>query len=113
MKQDKYDSGYIEEIQANFDPFLSFRKEIKVRLTPKGKEHYDLILTNKPKMKEYDGDIYTFYCSDENAKIYFPHFYDEAEILEPLELRIWFKGKIENMRKKYDYLGDELCLIQD
>lgn len=102
MKQDKYDSGYIEEIQANFDPFLSFGKEIKVRLTPKGKQHYDLILTNKPRIKEYDGDIYTFYCSDENAKIYFPHFYDEAEILEPKELREWFKKKNDKVKLIYE-----------
>ncbi len=102
MKQDKFDSGYIEEIQANFDPFLSFGKEIKVRLTPKGKQHYDLILTNKPRIKEYDGDIYTFYCSDENAKIYFPHFYDEAEILEPKELREWFKKKNDKVKLIYE-----------
>lgn len=80
---------------------MSFRKEIKVKLTPKGKEHYDLILTNRPKIKEYNDDIYTFYCSDENAKIYFAHFYDNAEILEPLELRDWFKIKFKNMYELY------------
>ncbi len=101
IKQDKYNEDYLEKIKINFDPFLSFGKEIKVKLSPEGKKHYDLIITNRPKIKEYEGDIYTFYCSDENAKIYFPHFYDEAEILEPKELREWFINKIENMKKKY------------
>ncbi len=101
MKQDMYDKDYIANVETNFDPFLSFRKEIKVKLTPKGKEHYDLILTNRPKIKEYNDDIYTFYCSDENAKIYFAHFYDNAEILEPLELRDWFKIKFKNMYELY------------
>ncbi len=60
-----------------------------------------MILTNRPKIKEVDGDIYTFYCSEKNAKIYFPHFMDEAEILEPIELREWFKRKSESLAKKY------------
>lgn len=101
IKQDKYDENYLEKIKINFDPFLSFGKEIKVRLSSDGKKHYDLIITNRPKIKECNGNIYTFYCSDENAKIYFPHFYDEAEILEPKELREWFKDKIKTMNKKY------------
>ena len=101
QNKDKYNEDYLEKIKANFDPFLSFGKEIKVKLSPEGKKHYDLIITNRPKIKEYEGDIYTFYCSDENAKIYFAHFYDNAEILEPLELRDWFKIKFKNMYELY------------
>lgn len=102
IKQDKYNEDYLEKIKVNFDPFLSFGKEIKVRLTQKGKEHYDLIITNRPKIKEYKEDIYTFYCSNENAKIYFPHFMDEAEILEPKELREWFSERFEKVFRKYE-----------
>ena len=91
-----------ENIKNNFDPFLSYGCETKVRLTEHGIKHYDTVITNRPKVKEINGDIYTFHCSLENAKIYFPHFMDEAEILEPQELREWFRERFERITKKYN-----------
>ncbi len=61
-----------------------------------------MILTNRPNIKESYEDVYTFYCSEENAKIYFPHFMDEAEILEPQELREWFRERFERVLHKYE-----------
>lgn len=101
-KQEHNDKKYIENIKNNFDPFLSYGCETKVRLTEHGIKHYDTVITNRPEVKEIHGDVYTFHCSPENAKIYFPHFMDEAEILEPQELREWFKGRYENLIKKYE-----------
>ncbi len=100
-KFENYDEEKVNNARNNYDPFGSYSKEIKVKLSSKGKTHYNMILTNRPKIKEVDGDIYTFYCSEKNAKIYFPHFMDEAEILEPIELREWFKRKSESLAKKY------------
>ena len=100
-KFENYDEEKVNNARNNYDPFGSYSKEIKVKLSSKGKTHYNMILTNRPKIKEVHGDIYTFYCSEKNAKIYFPHFMDEAEILEPIELREWFKRKSESLAKKY------------
>lgn len=44
---------------------------------------------------------YTFECSEKLAKIYFPQFLAEAEILEPRELRLWFKEEFERAAKVY------------
>lgn len=99
--QQKHNEKYLTEIKNNFDPFLSYGKEVKVKLTSKGKEHYDLIVTNRPRIIKQEGDIYTFECTDEKARIYFPHFYDEAEVLEPKELREWFSEKNKSVYDLY------------
>lgn len=48
---------------------------------------------------------YTFECSEKLAKIYFPQFLAEAEILEPRELRLWFKEEFERAAKVYSGQG--------
>lgn len=82
---------YIKNIEKNFDPFLSYNKFIKVRLTDKGKEQFNRTPTNRPKIIEEKNGVYKMECSIQKAKIYFPQFFKEAEILEPLELVQWFK----------------------
>lgn len=104
-KQKHYDKKYIEELKNNFDPFLSYGCETKVRLTEIGINHYKKVITNRPEIKKVEGDIYTFHCSLENAKIYFPHFMDEAEVLEPQELREWFREKLKNTINNYKNKG--------
>ncbi len=47
-------------------------------------------------------NVYTFYCSLENAKKYSINFLEEAKILESSELRIWFKEKFEKAMKRYE-----------
>lgn len=100
-KNERYDEERIREVRKNYDPFGSYSKEVKARLSERGKNHYDMVLTNRPIIKEVQDGIYTFYCSDENAKIYFPHFMDEVEILEPPELRDWFREKTRKTFGQY------------
>lgn len=40
-----------------------------------------------------EGDIYWFESSFDKAKIYFPHFGSDTQIIEPKILREWFKEK--------------------
>ena len=121
--------------REHFDPFLCYGQNIKVRFTEKGAERYNKLTTNRPKVLSADefsenaanaanamntlskipvrmdcvevngaGD-YTFECSEKLAKIYFPQFLDEAEILEPRELRLWFKEEFEKAGKVYSGQG--------
>lgn len=93
------DEDYIEAIRKNFDPFLSYGNEIKVRMTEEGKALYERVNLNRPKLLKEEGDIYTFECSDKLAKVYFAQFYDEIEIIEPESLRESFK---ENFKRTYE-----------
>ena len=97
--------------REHFDPFLCYGQNIKVRLTDKGAERYNKLTTNRPKVLAKDGtecaDVqdagtYAFECSEKLAKIYFPQFLNEAEILEPRELRLWFKEQFDNAAKVYN-----------
>ena len=66
-------------------------------------ERYNRLTTNRPKaMEKIDGaGDYIFECSEKLAKIYFPQFLGEAEILEPRNLRLWFKEQFETALKVY------------
>ena len=107
--------------REHFDPFLCYGQNVVVHLTEKGAERYNKLTTNRPKAiaigkagpgcisseivsdsveVEGAGD-YTFECSEKLAKIYFPQFLAEAEILEPRELRLWFKEEFERASKVY------------
>ena len=44
---------------------------------------------------------YVFECSEALAKIYFPQFLGEAEIIEPRELRLWFKEQFDAASNVY------------
>lgn len=121
--------------REHFDPFLCYGQNVKVRFTEKGAERYNKLVTNRPKVLSADefsenaanaanamntlskipvrmdcvevngaGD-YTFECSEKLAKIYFPQFLAEAEILEPRELRLWFKEEFEKAGKVYSGQG--------
>ena len=99
-EQDKVKDYDIEEIKDNFDPYLSYNKEVKIKLTKKGKRYYE-IFTYKPKILSIDGDIYTIEASLFKAQLFLGAFWDEVEVLEPKELRDWMKNKIESMAKLY------------
>jgi len=77
----------IEGIRNNFDPFLSYGHILKVRFTEKGIDRFEKSPHNRPKFIEKNENIYTFYCKEFNALIYFPQFFNEAEILEPVSIR--------------------------
>ena len=84
-----------------------------MRLSEKGVERYNKLTTNRPKLIcsatdkttaidkiQVSGD-YIFECSETLAKIYFPQFLGEAEILEPRELRLWIKEQFEEASRVY------------
>lgn len=93
------DSKYIEGIYNDFDPFRSYGKRVKVKLSEKGKELLKKVVSNRPKLLENSGEEYIFQCDEKLAQVYFPQFFSEVEILEPQELRDWFKKKF---KKAYD-----------
>lgn len=96
-----YDEVYVNGLKANFDAFMSFGKHIKVRLTSDGIKMYQKNITHRPKQISQKNDIYTFECSLLKAQLYFPQFMDNAEILEPAELRNWFNDKFNKVAKLY------------
>lgn len=100
-----YDQSLIDGIRHNFDPFLSYGQTVKARLTEAGFQIYERNITHRPQISKQDGNTYEFECSAIRAKLYFPKFFGEVEILEPLELREWFKNGIKNMMNVYQVNG--------
>ena len=83
----------------NFDPFLSKGQIIKIKLSENGKKLLKTIKINRPKLISEDGDLFEFEASDEQIKRYFSYFFDEATVIEPIELKEWFIEKYENALK--------------
>ena len=96
------DKEFIDKMKDNFDPFISFGQYIKIKLTPGGKKIFNEIETNRPQVIKIDKDEYILECSHEKAKRYFSFFLDEVEILEPQDLREWFKEKYRKALIKYE-----------
>ena len=72
-------------------PFLrNETKEIIIRLTANGKILYSNLIQNRPIYDSNDGDIYTFICTESQAKFYFFKFGADAEVIEPESLRRQF-----------------------
>jgi len=102
----------IEEYKNNFDPYLSYDKKVKIKLTKRGVELYK-IFTFTPKVleelrlrepqasEEGGGAIYVVEASSLKARLFFPQFMEEVEILEPLELREWFRERVKKMGEIY------------
>lgn len=76
----------------------------------KGGERYNRLTTNGTKVIAKDGTecsevkdagSYIFECSEKLAKVYFPQFLGETEILKPRDLRLWFKEQFESAAKIY------------
>lgn len=94
-KQEKFDEEYIKNLKLNFDPFLSYGKTVKAKMGREGREFYEKVHYNRPKIVSSNGEIYCFECSIPKAKAYFPQFMGKIEILEPQELREWFAKELE------------------
>ncbi|MFK4786166.1 WYL domain-containing protein [Fusobacterium sp. MFO224] len=94
--------NFINQAIKNFSPFLSINNYIVVRFSNEGLNIFNKLKTNRPKILEKNNSIYKFECSLEQAKRYFSYFFSEVEILEPLELRNWFKLQFKKGRKLYD-----------
>lgn len=95
------DTDLIENYKIHFDPFLSWGQTVKIRLSPKGFEMYQKRMTNRPKLLENKGDLYTFECSQAKAKVYFAGFLSQCEIVEPLELRNWMHKELSEALSHY------------
>lgn len=93
------DNDYIKDVIKNFDPFLSKGQIIKIKLSENGKRLLKTIKINRPKLISEDGDLFEFEASDEQIKRYFSYFFDEATVIEPIELKEWFIEKYENALK--------------
>jgi predicted DNA-binding transcriptional regulator YafY len=64
-----------------------------VKFTDVGIEMFNLLKVDKPKILSRERNEIEVECSIFKAKLYFSQFLDEVEILEPIELREWFKEK--------------------
>lgn len=95
------DPEYIKQVEKNFDPFLSTGKQITIKINEQGKLLFEKVILNRPKVLRKDNDIWTLECTNRLAKIYFPQFLSSVEILEPTELREWFKDELQNLLNKY------------
>ena len=93
------DNDYIKDVIKNFDPFLSKGQIIKIKLSENGKKLLKTIKINRPTLISEDGDLFEFEASDEQIKRYFSYFFDEATVIEPIELKEWFIEKYENALK--------------
>lgn len=94
---------YIGKVRKNFDPFLSYGMEVVIKLSDRGKEKYDRIKTNRPKLIEKLDTNWIVEGSEEKIKRYFAYFMSDVEILSPLSLREWFSSegrKVVEMYKK-------------
>lgn len=87
------ENDFVREVIENFDPFLSYNKRVKVKFTDEGLEILKRVKTYRPKLLKQEGNICIFQCSELQGKRYFSAFWNEAEILEPLELRNWFRER--------------------
>ncbi len=96
------DSEYIDNIDKNFDPFLSFGHNVSIKINEDGKNLFERAILNRPKVLEKrDNDIWILECTNLLAKIYFSQFLSNVEILEPVGLREWFKKELENSLNRY------------
>jgi hypothetical protein len=108
-------SHQAETFREHFDPFLCYGQQVKVRLTEQGAERYNRLTTNRPKVIAFDdlecaevngAGTYTFECSEKLAKVYFPQFLSDADVLAPRELRLWFKEQFEKAAGVYKGGGE-------
>lgn len=93
---------FVRKVIENFDPFLSYNKKVKAKFTEEGLKILKNLKTYRPKILEQNGNICVFQCSELQGKKYFSSFWNEVEILEPYNLRSWFKEKIEKISKIYE-----------
>ena len=95
------DLEYINNIDKNFDPFLSFGKNITIKINREGQKLFERVILNRPKILEKKGDIWLLECTNRLAKIYFPQFLANVEILEPFDLREWFRKELKKSLDRY------------
>ena len=101
----KQEISHIESQVSNYSPaYLVGRPEqIKVRLTPKGKQSYQARLYSRPEKIESlsTDDVYVFDCTQQQIFNYFFSFGADAEIISPEYLRNRFRNTYTKALEKY------------
>ncbi|MFA6837026.1 MAG: WYL domain-containing protein [Fibrobacteraceae bacterium] len=94
----------MELYREHFDPYLSYGKIVKIRLTPEGERLLQNITTNRPLWNgEQKDGVYEFNCTETHAKHYFAQFLKEAEVLSPASLREWFAEQFRLAAATYTF----------
>jgi len=96
------DAEYVDKVRGEFDAFLSLGKLVVVRFSEAGLGQFEKAAHLRPNVIKKDGRTYTLECSEPRARIYFPKFMGEAEILEPPKLRAWFAEKFKKACSLYE-----------
>lgn len=83
---------------------LGDEKEIHVRLTKAGIEKYNSQVYMRPAFikEKTNGNEYFFYCTERQAENYFFKFGEDAEIISPESLRLWFKDMYKSASMIYE-----------
>ena len=102
-RKDEQEYYYIDLDKAvkSFDPFLSYDKHVKIKITPEGERIFQKRNGIRPEVIKKEGDIWTLESTDIKALIYFSSFYDEVEILEPESLRNFMAERAARLYKIY------------
>jgi len=94
-KRSSFDLSFVNNLQNNFEPFLSYGHKTKIKFTKDGLDKLERLNRNRPiefnSKENRDSNIKEFYCNERHSIVYFGQFFNEIEILEPLELREKFK----------------------
>ncbi|HBC75354.1 MAG TPA: hypothetical protein DC017_11010 [Candidatus Wallbacteria bacterium] len=96
------DENYVNSVRDDFDAFLSSGKTVTVRLSEAGLAQFEKAAHLRPGVLKKEGNVFTLECSEPRAKIYFPKFLGEAEILGPPKLRSWFAEKFKKACALYE-----------
>lgn len=94
-----------KQLSENSPAYLIGKPEhIKVKLTQQGKRNYHTRLYSRPeKIDELStDDIYTFNCTQQQIINYFFSFGEDAEIINPPDLKKRFKKKYHKALEKYN-----------
>ena len=82
---------------------LSDNVTVKLKLNEQGIHDFNHQLTLRPTPIDITNNIYTFQCSIVQAKFYFFKFGKNVEILEPQDLREYFKNNYLEAYKIYEF----------
>lgn len=108
------DIEYLEATKKLSPQYIvrSHDPKVKVLLNDEGEKQLDRIYTHRPKLVEKNGHIYTFACTEDQAKAYFTKFKRNAVIIEPKSLAEKMQKDFYETQKTYKiYLakGLEAC----
>ena len=76
--------------------------DLSVELSEKGKNLFNTIVFQRPKVVSINGNVYTFYCTETQAEFYFFKFGPEAKILKPVNLIKTFAERYAQAAKVYE-----------